>query len=557
MVNAKRLWLSMWVLGALLLQGCASAPAQLDVVTSFQPDSGFVAIRLITNASSTSTQFGFFFNQWAVLNIMSSDGKPHILRPATPSARNFTQVFTGMLPQGSYRLKDLGGVAPLTSITDEFEIKAGQFSSLGALIFQPTGNNRSTLLRTPDTSLARVFATEYPELAAQAQGRPVAGWVSQRTTGTEAQSAVQKPIIVVSDPLTAVVGTVTIGVMQAIANRVAATDAVKIWDEVKDPKERLVLAKGTTYSFNAVQRLASGEIVAASNLGQVLVRNPAEGWMQIDTGDMRELTALYASNRANILVGGEEGMLLSTRDGGATWTSHQTPREIGVILGIHKYGKEWLILSVHDGNMKVHATADPASSNWQLLTSTPKMSVGWPSHPTWAYAAVIAGNRYIVSTPTNAMHILDLDTRAWSVVQTPKPLRHVRRVNDQFIHADNFLAPAHRSTDQGRTWETLDTDCGKILDVSFAGPEVGYVLCFKIGAFAGSTRIGKTTNGGKDWETIVSETAVMSLNLFAIPNSDEVLVTDIHGFVLYSKDGGKTWARERPIYLKTAAAGMK
>jgi len=537
------------------LQGCVSVPIPQERPSQFQPDKGFVAIRVITNTSSVNTQYGFSVNQWKNLTVTHSDGMAHTLPADNQGVRNSTQVFAGLLPPGRYRLKSLETAAPLESIADEFEVKNGQITSLGALIYQPTGNHGFTLLRVPDASLVDLLASRYPTLVQQAQGKDVVQWLVPTVASPTSNTLQQQSVTVISDPVTSIVGTITVGVLQAIADRVSATSAVEAWQAVKDPAVRLSMSKASTYSYNNIQDLPTGEIIAGSNLGQLLVRDPNSGWTQRDTGRTQELTAVYAADRSRMIVGGEEGLLLSTQDGGSHWTQIKTPLNTGLVLGISRYKQSWLLMSVHEGSLVVNVSNDPVPSTWreimrEFVTASPE----WPYQPNWHYAAVISGDRYIVSTPLATLRILNLSTMTWAAVATPKKLRALRHAGNQLLYGSNFFVPPQRSGDQGNTWQEVDTGCSKTIDMSFANAETGYLLCFSTGAFVGSTRLYKTINGGSQWDLIVPETPVMSITLHASTDGKKLFYSDVNGTVYFSHDGGANWVIERPVFLRTIVA---
>jgi len=533
----------------LMLSGCAATGPTVDPRSAnFPPNNGFALVRVVTNTPTISSQLGLS-NQWADLYVRDANGTKYQLLLSPSGGRRSTQVFSGFLPDGKYELAELFYAiksADLKGLGLGFEVKAGQITNLGSIIYQSTGNNGYAVLRSDqDDGLTPMLNEEFPLLSKDSQANQLSFDGSPLRKDSTLSSASLN--VASSSPLVSGVGSATTGIMQAIADKVAETEALDAWKTTRDPVARLNLARASTYALNSVRELPGGELIAASNLGQLLIREPSGKWLRINVGDARELTAVHARDRKNIFVGGEEGQLYSTADGGANWKRAQFPTRAGLVLSIQEHQGEFLVLSLEQNELVVRSTRDLAS--WSELK---RFGVAAPQllklHASVQHVATTQGNKYIVVIPGNAVQILDLDARSWQTIATGGWYRDIKTVDNQLLLASggHQLAP-FTSSDFGATWKEVPGSCAgtysRVVSIDFINPQNGYMLCAVNGMMAGSTSLKKSSNGGISWQTIIKETPVMASQMLA--TKQFVLYVDILNRIHVSKDGGATWTLER------------
>lgn len=521
--------------------------------SSFPDAKGLVALRIVTNTAAIDPAVGFS-NKWTIINVERSDGVHAQLTAENDDGRRSTQVFSGLLPEGSYQIAGVvagrGALSRSVSLKDQgmtFEVRREHVTNLGTLIYQPIGNRETTLLRYPSREDVQMFLRKNsPDLIEQAAVSPVLGWsdAEQSANGKVASGSV----IVVSNSATmGIVGTITIGVMQAISDRAGATSSIAEWHETTDPSARLTLAKQSTYALNNIQKMASGEIIAGTNLGQIILYHPERGWKSIDIGDPREITAVSSADADNLVIGGEEGLMLSSVDGGRNWKARTSPVPDGLIMHIGQHAGELLVLTLYRNELLVHSQRNKDGESWielkRIPVAQPSLLINWPS---LQGLAAIQKGKYLVMVPGGQVHTFDLESREWNSYAGPGWSREVRvQGADRIYTSQTSRVPHAFTTDGGATWTPYSNTCAGIytwaLSVAAVSNDELYMLCFGTGLFVGSTSLHKTSDGGKNWTELIKEMAVMAIQMYA--TQDVVFYIDLTGSVYVSKDAGGTWSK--------------
>ena len=397
-----------WIAAAAAFLACAHALAQSDrAPQAFEGTNGFVVLRIVTNAAVPLALMGYN-TKWRTLALQSADGAEVQLSPAPDDGRRSTQVFAQQLPEGRYNpvvLRSTGTIS-LSGSDLGFEVKRGRVTNLGTLVVQPTGNNEYTVLPFPGSEdLRELVAREAPALAAAAGGETL-GWSGGK--GADGTALGPHWTVVSNTAAGGIIGTITMNIIQAKIDSEAKTAPVVAWKQTTDPAARLRLAKQSTYSLNAVQRLPGGEIAAGTNLGQVMLRHPESGWARFDLEDPREITALHAPSRERMVAGGEEGLLVSTQDGGKTWMRHRPPAPGVLIVHIAEHEGQTLVLSALGDDFRLHSTRDLGSGEWRELKREKMDFLGLRIHPHMQAMGALHEGRYYMAVPGQSIHVLDI-----------------------------------------------------------------------------------------------------------------------------------------------------
>ena len=534
--------------GAAALLACACALAQSAKPETLEGSNGFVVIRTVTNAAVPQVLMGYN-TRWRNLVLRSAAGSDVTLDTAPDGGRRSTQVFAQRLAEGRYKLVALrsgGASISLAGSALEFEVKRGQVSNLGTLIVQPVGNNEYTVLPFPGIADIREYlAREQPALAA-APGAESLAWSGGK--GADGTSSGPQWLAVSNTAAGGIVGTITLNLIQAKLDADAKTAPVVAWKEAADGAARLRLAKQYTYALNGLQRLPDGRIAAGTNLGQVLLRDPATGWRRIDLEDPREITALYAPDGNRMIAGGEEGLLFSTQDGGKTWARHRPPVDGGLIVHIAEHEGRVFVLSVVNDDFWLHSTADLGSGEWRELKREKMDFLGLRIHPHMQAMGALHDGRYYMVVPGQSIHVLDLATGAWTSSKPDSPFRFMGSVKGGFAYATgaiNRVAPAI-SRDGGATWTKLPNSCtatfSGVLSVAFLSASDVYLLCYDVGMWSNTYSLKRTRDGGATWTDVLADIQGRPFQMYATP--EVLFYVDVTGQIHASRDGGATWAAE-------------
>ncbi|MEO3711354.1 WD40/YVTN/BNR-like repeat-containing protein [Roseateles flavus] len=521
-------------------------------------DSGLFTSRIVTNASSTNRGNFLYFNQWETLTLVNQDKREIEIKAEKGSGNNSSQVFEAVLPAGKYQLVQMlspklaGRVTgDLKGVIGEFEVKPQTVTSLGTLIYQPTGSQGYTILcdgfDAPQIERVRL---SYPALhQAMADHAPVRPCLSNEVAARSNQAQQGRTLVMSNSGMTAVVGTLTVGLIQSLIQKASATEAIQAWKDEQDPQKRLAMARSSTYAFNAARMLESGDVLAGSNLGQVLARDSEGRWERLDTGDTREITALLATDRQRFMVGGEEGLLMQTSDAGKTWQALSAPTH-GLIVNLARQGQRVYLLAVEGLDAVLYATDDLKSGTWQELRreagsrSDKPEAMGWIRLASMAASGWIVGERYVMVTANGFVNSMDLKDGSWTRSKTSfEEPRQVTALRDGTLVAYS-RNKVYVSRDQGATWTKDEQGCMKMITVAYGYQGQAYNVCGQ-GAFVFSTAIMQRGGEGGRWTTISDETPTPASALFASEYNDTLLFMNPEGLIYGRAAGAKEWTLER------------
>ncbi|MEJ2466283.1 MAG: hypothetical protein P8045_11365 [Candidatus Thiodiazotropha sp.] len=544
------------------LAGCATLPPPETEADGFIPAHGAAIIRVATNTKKIDPTW--VVNTWTSIQVRDEHDQLFSLKPADQDrvGNTDTQVFTGMLPKGQYRLERLVApgagreiVASLESIPESFNVESAHLSNLGVLVYQPTGDSGFTILQLPisDEDFLELTDRYQPKLKQQADMKPILSWSHSAENSPNTVTKVDHR----RDAMHPTLGSPIVSLIQSFVDDAHKRQAVEAWQSTDDPVIKLEMAKMSTYAFNDAQQLASGEIFAGSNLGQILVREFSGEWKRLDTGDVREINALHVDDATHIAAGGEEGLLLMTDDGGSTWMRLRSPRDAGLILDISRHRDEWLLASVNRYGLVAYSTRDLASGSWQELGRFAEYQEGMVNHLVGIktlYGAALSGNVYSLFAYPNKLHRFNLKNRTWESSVTPAVFSGivcVEGTHEPFLASkSNVLSKSpYISLDQGDTWEQIPWNGDRfILSTSVVSPTHAYILSSQPHAFSVTTKVAETRDKGKTWNYLLEETPVNAQALYASALDSSVFYVDIHGRIHASTNGGERWRVEKETF---------
>lgn len=289
-------------------------------------------------------------------------------------------------------------------------------------------------------------------------------------------------------------------------------------------------------------------VLAAAAAGCLLAVASAaaqEGWTAERRGLAgKDLNTVYFADSKRGWVGGDEGVVLRTDDGGRTWQQQPSGVEAGV-NDIYFRDKEdgYLlaanrVLTTEDGGRTWHPAASFAAADF--AGATPELySVRFTSKKRgWIVGSVSRGDRVLDSLLLRT----DDGGASWQRVSAP--------VKVELLHLDfrgekrgwivGDRGTILRTADGGETWRQQRVNTTATLyHVDFEDDETGW-------AVGERSTILRTTDGGATWLAV--EVPVLgpraTLLSVAFANKDDGWIVGRNGMILRSSDGGRTWVRQ-------------
>jgi len=266
------------------------------------------------------------------------------------------------------------------------------------------------------------------------------------------------------------------------------------------------------------------------------------GWMPEQRGEAgKDLTAVYFIDSKRGFVGGEEGRLIYTEDGGASWSKKTLPTE-HTINDVYFRNKE--IGFVLAGNTIF--TSDDSGITWHELQNFMPSDFKGAMPELYSIRFGSKKNGWIVGSLGKKNTVVDslfLYTEdggtTWfrRSLPTQKELVHLDFVSDErgwVVGADGTIL---FTEDAGVTWSVQRSGVTAMLNnVDFQGKKKGWAVGQK-------GTLLRTTDGGITW---VSVTVPVNGALYSVKfiNDDNGWIVGRNGTILLSNDGGKTWIQQ-------------
>lgn len=528
-----------YVLLILFLYGCSTS----TIVTrqaSLPEGKGVILLELVSNSTNENDAF-------STISIWSDTEKKvyyakseEALSPDNTEMKS-TAYFVATLPSGKYWIDS--GIShhylnmnmtrtvtiPMHDQLGSFDVVAGEVTDLGVIAFVPNpsdDNPEGFQLVKIDRQhqFSKTFAHKYPKLFSQAKDKSIHGWNELPSTVTN----------------------------KFIQSHV----------------------KSNLYHVNQFYESSNGEIFAGGRFGQILHRNSAGKWANINTGSSREILDIAISSDNTIYALGES-TILTSRDNGGNWREISIPDVVGpyMDLTISPEDEVFLLVRTSVG----FATSDykmlqyqAANDQWiemyaftAMLGSTRfkvPMEVSSGFFPELRYA--INGEHFSLSDGEMVSHKADAHGRR------PKylfdgTLYSISDMHIEIVENDGGTAVGQLVNDVGVSFYDYKSKKKRYIgdwprlkgyyaiDSAFLNQDEGWILLAKrhslIGEFDKS-RLFFTRDGGKSWKK-VHELITPKGKLF-VSSSGELFLFggDSFGGIYSSADFGENWTKERETY---------
>ena len=274
----------------------------------------------------------------------------------------------------------------------------------------------------------------------------------------------------------------------------------------------------------------------------VVAANAQRGWMpyRVNTGG-NDLNTVYFLDNKRGWVGGDEGFLSRTDDGGQSWVRQTIPTK-AAINDIYFRDKE--IGFLLSGN-SIFITRDNGNTWIKSRTFQPEEFEGAEvelyslrfssKNKGWAVGSVSKRERVVDSI----LVYTDDAGQSWRRQRTPSRLEliHVDFVSDKrgwIVGADGTVL---FTRDSGESWTKQNTGTTATLyHVDFKSDKRGW-------AVGERGTLLRTTDGGESWIAIPTNVNVTLLSVHFM-NDDEGWAIGRGGTILRSTDEGKTWVKQ-------------
>ena len=336
---------------------------------------------------------------------------------------------------------------------------------------------------------------------------------------------------------------------------------------------RRIIKLAICLSILLVCALESPRIASA----QISTAVPAE-WYQD-----AELTDVFFIDADTGWITGENGLLMSSKDGGRSWQQVETNldcrlesvwfvdseigyvvggyyqphnhRSVGVILKTVDAGKTW----VRDRNLtlprlrKVHFS--DTRTGWALGDGSPMYPVGvfythdggrsWSSLSSKRIASwqdgVLGQDHFLLVSANGRLQRMDLDGEVSRAELAPAEIKFnsLRFASPELVWAVGNEGWIGRSTDGGRTWKGSNEEMDGKLQVFDLSTLCTVGESCWIAGRPGS-RIIRTRDGGKNWSALATGQTTPIKKLFFLDENRGWAIGSL-GTVLGTDDGGTSW----------------
>lgn len=273
--------------------------------------------------------------------------------------------------------------------------------------------------------------------------------------------------------------------------------------------------------------VAKGYATSAGRIFQTL--DGGVSWREV-AGDPRAIAALLFADAQHGFAVGQNGLLLRTDDGGATWAAKPVGFPDQSFTAIRCSGTQLCLLTTASGTRLVRTTD---------AGETPGTAVTPATDP--IHAAAFASPTRVAAGGANGTTVVSDDAGERFAAVGGRLSGRYEAIRTGGEPGTAFAPGAGgalaKTTDGGRTWTTGDVPTSAdLLDVSFPTASVGYALDRDGGLF-------RTGNGGGSWKALGTGSTRRPRAVLA-PDASVVLVVGPVG-MRRSADAGETFEQVR------------
>jgi photosystem II stability/assembly factor-like uncharacterized protein len=293
----------------------------------------------------------------------------------------------------------------------------------------------------------------------------------------------------------------------------------------------------------AIAKKASRALSALLLLSVLAISGFAQtGWTGARVGPAnKDLNAVYFTDSQRGWIGGDDGFVSSTVNGGQTWTQ-QSLATASAVSDVYFTGNDTGFLLAGD---EIFATTD-AGRNWKSQRRF--LASEFEGAEPDLYSVRFAGKKkgWVVGSLSRKGNIVEsivffTDDAGVSWRRQPVPtheeLIHLDFIDDKRGWIVGASGTILHTENGGESWNAQTSGVQrKIFHVDFRNEKEGW-------AVGGRGTLLRTSNGGNTWTAVESNTRSSLLSVQFV-SEKQGWAAGYEGVILRSEDGGQTWIRQ-------------
>jgi len=262
-------------------------------------------------------------------------------------------------------------------------------------------------------------------------------------------------------------------------------------------------------------------------------------WIEIETGNILPLKAVYFVDADTGFVVGEDGIVLRTTDGGENWDIRKMDSYIGFYLDdIFRFTEitftdkqtGWIIGESYYGNQIYKTTDCGITWLWNTMATKPNVNSLKDICFIDTRTGFITGETVFLKT-TNGGNTWQRNT----VGGDNQSIFFTDSLNGIIVGGGEYVSII-KTTDGGKFWTESDSnEINGFLKVRFADKNTGWVI-------GTDGLINKTTDSGETW--IAEREKEYNLTSLHFINENIGWSVGVDGVILHTETGGATWIKQ-------------
>jgi photosystem II stability/assembly factor-like uncharacterized protein len=288
-------------------------------------------------------------------------------------------------------------------------------------------------------------------------------------------------------------------------------------------------------------------------------------WQLTPTGSTASFRGLSAVSRDVAWVGGDDGSVLRTVDGGRHWQNVSPPDSTGLLFrDVEAFGRDTAnVLAIGPGDAsRIYRTTDGGAHWTRTFTNADPdafydcmaffadrrhgLAVSDPAHGAWQLAATNDGGRsWQPLTPVRMPAALDGEfgfAASGTCLTTSGD-------KDAWFGGGGTAARVFRTTDRGRTWSVAATpihvgDAAGISSLAFRDRRHGLAVGSDFGPppTSASNTLARSRDGGRSWRDVpAAPSGLREGAAWLRHDGDAIALLVGPGGSSFSTDDGRTW----------------